>query len=212
MNYIHRDLVPLWEKYGVSAVLNGHDHTLEHYFVQGIHYGEFSSFGNTYGIGNHPEPHEQTAAYEESLVRGFLWAQVTPDSIKCQVIQGGYKEPGAGTILHEFSIKPKDISSMTEEPETKLGQFALFQSYPNPFNPSTVIAYQLGKGGHIELIIFDVTGRKVRTLVNDNQQAGRQYIHWDGSNDSGETVSSGIYFYRLKAGEYQETRKMNFLR
>ena len=217
-DYIHQALIPLYEKYGVSMVFYGHDHTLEHYYVRGIHYSQNASFGNTYGIGVNPEPHGQTAVYESSSVRGFMWAQVTPEQITCQVIQGGYKTPGAGTVLHEFAVKPRRIgrgygsgfSGMTVSSNRAGGLRA--RAFPNPFNPSTTIAYEVGEESPVDLVLYDITGQKVRTLVSANQQIGSYTLQWDGRNDAGKAVSSGIYFFRLKVGAFQETRSLTLLK
>ena len=217
-DYIHRDLLPLYENYGVDMVFYGHDHTLEHYYIRGIHYGQFASFGNTYGIGVNPEPHGETAVYEEDQVRGFLWAQVTPKQITCQVIQGGYKTPGAGTVLHEFVIEAKrrikgdpPASGGLTTSSHRVGGFRE-RAFPNPFNASTTIAYQVGEDGPVDLTLYDAAGQKVRTLVNADQRAGSYSIQWDGTNAAGEAVASGTYFYRLTIGAFQDTRSVTLLK
>ncbi|HLX11958.1 MAG TPA: right-handed parallel beta-helix repeat-containing protein, partial [Bacteroidota bacterium] len=77
--------------------------------------------------------------------------------------------------------------------------FALMQNYPNPFNPSTQIEYQLPVGGTVRLTIYDSKGQEVRTLVNENQDAGYYKAIWDGLNAAGNSVSSGVYYYRIDA-------------
>jgi hypothetical protein len=90
--------------------------------------------------------------------------------------------------------------------------FALSQNYPNPFNPVTEISYSLPEAAQVRLSIYNVLGRRVRTLVDENQNTGRKTVHWDGKDDRGSNVASGIYFYRLDAGEYTETKKMILMR
>jgi photosystem II stability/assembly factor-like uncharacterized protein len=85
--------------------------------------------------------------------------------------------------------------------------YLLFQNYPNPFNPSTNITYQIIKSGYVLLKIFDVLGRKISTLVNEKQSPGTYEISFDGSN-----LSSGIYFYKLVAGDFTETKRMVLLK
>ena len=220
-DYIHEDLLPLYEKYGVSMVLHGHDHTLEHYYVRGVHYGQFASFGNTYGIGVNPEPHGQTAVYESSAVRGFLWAQVTPGKITCQVIQGGYKTPGAGTVLHKFDVSPRGIRSLQGYPPADPGGLTVSdtwaggfrgRAFPNPFNASTTISYEVGEDSPVNLTLYDIAGQRVRTLVNADQRGGSYSVQWDGTNAVGETVASGTYFYRLTVGVNKETHRLTLLK
>ncbi len=87
-------------------------------------------------------------------------------------------------------------------------QMALFGNYPNPFNPSTTFRYGLSEPGQISLNIYNMLGQLVRTVVKDYQVAGFYEVAWDGRNETGATVSSGIYVYRMVAGTNVETRKM----
>jgi hypothetical protein len=88
----------------------------------------------------------------------------------------------------------------------------LFQNFPNPFNPLTTIEYSVAKSGPVRIVIFDVDGRRIKTLVNENISPGRHRTIWDGRNERGVTVSSGIYFYRIEIGSYISIRKMVVLR
>ena len=92
------------------------------------------------------------------------------------------------------------------------GQYSLRQNYPNPFNPSTTIRFDLPEASRVQLIIYDAMGREVRTLLWGEQSAGYQSVNWDGADDRGQPVSSGIYLYRLQAESYSETMKMVLLR
>jgi subtilisin family serine protease len=98
-----------------------------------------------------------------------------------------------------------------------LNQFQLFQNAPNPFNPETWIPYALGRQERVVISIYDVTGRLVKALDLGERDAGvymskGKAAYWDGSNESGEEVSSGIYFYTLEAGSFRATRKMFVIR
>ena len=88
------------------------------------------------------------------------------------------------------------------------GKFSLNQNYPNPFNPSTVISFDLPKQSQVTLVVYDLLGKEVKTLVNGNVNAGRQSVRWNGDNNSGLKVSSGIYIYRISANGFAQTRKM----
>jgi hypothetical protein len=85
---------------------------------------------------------------------------------------------------------------------------ALYQNMPNPFNPETKISFDLNSEWQVNLEIYNMKGQKVRTLVNDKLSAGQHSIVWDGKDDNSKQVSSGIYFYKIKAGDFQSTRKM----
>ncbi len=91
-------------------------------------------------------------------------------------------------------------------------KFMLMQNYPNPFNPNTAICFNLDRPDMVNLAVFDVNGRLIRTLISGNVAAGRGSIEWDGTNSQGNPVSSGIYFCRLKAGGKVLARKMVLLK
>lgn len=86
--------------------------------------------------------------------------------------------------------------------------YALSQNFPNPFNPGTSIRYDLPKESYVSLKIYNLLGQEVRTLIRSTQEAGRRAIYWDATDDAGHRVSSGIYFYRLIANDFVQTKKM----
>ncbi len=90
--------------------------------------------------------------------------------------------------------------------------YKLFQNYPDPFNLETKIGYQLPNRAYVEITIYDITGRKVKKLVSAIKPAGHYSVVWDGRNSHGKEVSSGVYFYRLKAKGISQTRKMILLK
>ncbi|MGB5107280.1 MAG: HYR domain-containing protein [Candidatus Zixiibacteriota bacterium] len=91
-------------------------------------------------------------------------------------------------------------------------QFSLAQNYPNPFNPETAIEYVVAKPGMVEVSIYNVMGAKVKTLVSDFQAAGSYSVKWYGNSDNGQQVASGVYFYKMTAGDYTEIKKMTLLK
>lgn len=91
-------------------------------------------------------------------------------------------------------------------------RFSLFQNHPNPFNPSTTIRFDVPYASRVKLRVFDLLGREIRTLFDGEQKAGTSDVVWDGTDYSGLRVASGVYFYRLDASGYSETRKMILVR
>ena len=87
-------------------------------------------------------------------------------------------------------------------------EFSLGQNYPNPFNPDCEIRYALPADAEVTLSIYNVLGQKVRTLVEEHQASGQKTVSWDGTDERGNKAASGIYFYRIKAGEFEDTKKM----
>jgi hypothetical protein len=84
--------------------------------------------------------------------------------------------------------------------------------YPNPFNPSTRVAFSLNKKEHVSMSVYDVSGRLVRVLVDEVREAGSYEVSWDGTNGRGRQMVSGIYFCRVEAGDYEQTLKMVLLK
>jgi len=105
-----------------------------------------------------------------------------------------------------------DISQRFGKPGKSSGnlpsEYALNQNFPNPFNPNTEISYAIPEGSLVKLEIFNIMGRKVIALVNEYQEAGNYVIAWNGRDEDGIHVSSGVYFYRITAGDFVKTRKM----
>jgi len=100
-------------------------------------------------------------------------------------------------------------------PQASIGvptEYALAQNYPNPFNAQTTISYAIPTASHVSLKIFNVLGEEVRTLVDADQQANTYQVTWDGRNSSGNQVASGVYFSTLKAGDFDATVKMVFIK
>jgi len=95
---------------------------------------------------------------------------------------------------------------------TSLDRFVLKDNYPNPFNPLTLISYELPSDRLVNITIHDMMGKKVKTLVNGLQTAGYKSIKWDATNDRNEPVSAGVYLYTIEAGDYSQTKKMVLLK
>jgi len=91
-------------------------------------------------------------------------------------------------------------------------EYAIHQNYPNPFNPVTTLRYDLPENGLVNIIIYDMLGKNVKTLINQTQDAGYKSVIWDATNDYGKPVSAGIYLYQIQAGEYIQTKKMVLLK
>lgn len=104
------------------------------------------------------------------------------------------------------------VSFTSADPPTpEAEQTKLYTNYPNPFNPSTTIYYQLGMDGPVALEIYNVKGQKIKTLVNRNESSGYHSVIWDGSDESGQQVASGLYLYKLRTIKMVKTKKMMLL-
>jgi hypothetical protein len=104
------------------------------------------------------------------------------------------------------------LTENVAEGETLPDSYALFQNHPNPFNPETEIRFQLPEASHVIVKISNSLGQEIRTLADAPYEAGYHSIRWDGKDHQRNSVSSGIYFYQLQAGEFNQVKKMNLLR
>jgi hypothetical protein len=158
------------------------------------------------------------------------WAESGAPDVDAYRVHRGYDaafEPGIGTRVAEVSglswrdpqagmfvykVTAVDKAGNESEPVASSATpatFSLGQNIPNPFNPSTVIPYTVPlSGGHVTLRIYDVAGRLVRTLVDGVQGPGIRSVEWNASDNRGQKVGSGVYFYRLTAPGFKDTRKM----
>jgi formylglycine-generating enzyme required for sulfatase activity len=149
-----------------------------------------------------------------------------PIGIAVKVLRGGnYTYPGAFAMSsHRFDTPPFVTTDhmgfrvvMREQLDAKIEtiipeRFTLHQNYPNPFNPVTTLRYELPNNSLVKIIIYSMLGRKVKTLINQTQDAGYRSVNWDATNDYGKPVSAGIYLYQIQAGEYISTNKMVLLK
>ena len=104
------------------------------------------------------------------------------------------------------------VTGINASPTAISRTYHLLPNFPNPFNPTTVIPYELPQAGQVKLVILNPLGQIVKTLINGWQTAGRHQVVWDGRSASGQLLSSGIYFYCLKTGSFKQTRKMILIR
>ena len=126
-----------------------------------------------------------------------------------------YKESGGwhkwwaidNVILRGYS-DGIDVKENVREPNS----FTLYHNYPNPFNPTTTISYYLPGSDHVRVTVFNALGQEIRTLVNGKQSRGQQTIQWDGKDNHGVSVSSGVYIYRVQAGSEVKSGKMMFIK
>jgi hypothetical protein len=127
--------------------------------------------------------------------------------------------PGAYDQTHngatDIFVAKFEICTEVELTEQVIGQpetFELSQNYPNPFNNSTTIPYQLDEPSNVNIILYNILGQRVRDLVNEHKDPGYYLLSWDGKDQSGSVVASGIYLCRIKVGQYEKTIRMLFLK
>jgi len=123
------------------------------------------------------------------------------------------KLTGEGTIkLNEVVVNETKIAVSGENLSLLPDRYDLNQNYPNPFNSETIIKYQLPENSKVEISIYNVLGQKIRILVNTDMKAGYHSVKWNGRNDAGIIVASGLYIMRIRANNFGKTKKMIYLR
>ena len=197
-----------FQAWGATAVLAGHDHTYERilkngfpYFVNGLGGRSIYSFSST------PEP--------GSMVRynsdyGAMLIEVNADSINFKF----YSIAGNGTLIDNYTILASPTSLKNEGKKT-IDEFSLQTNYPNPFNPGTTIMFEVpNRNGEafVDLTIYNTLGETVRRLVKGPLAGGSHKVVWQGANDQGQFVSSGVYFLRLRSDSFVLTQKMIMMR
>ena len=136
---------------------------------------------------------------EEAAGSGDLWIYNTIDDLN-------------EAISETFQINFDQPDSPKSTDREKAASYELEQNYPNPFNMNTEISYQTAESGSVQLIIYNLTGQKIRTLVSETQQAGHHIVRWDGKDDFGNEVSSGVYMYKLSTRDSHKIRKLVILK
>lgn len=140
-----------------------------------------------------------TAKYIESGQRKLFTIPITNGEGNIQLYKASLSDNSGDLIQAAISLEKNQ-----EVPE----RFSLFQNYPNPFNPETNISFSLPEESEVNLKIYNLRGQLIKVLVNSRLKPGLHVFTWDGKDESGRDLSSGIYFYRLIAGEYSEAKKM----
>jgi len=169
----------------------------------------------------------------EAISGGTTVTTAGPADISNALALGPYSINGYGTLTIGFALLGGDnlstlrvhadsaqavweklVALNVEEPPSpeKPDRYSLSANYPNPFNPSTQIIFQIKHTSNVQLEIYNNLGQKIRSLVNGLKESGRYQVQWDGRDETGRDVASGLYLYRLKTGEFEQTRKMLLLR
>jgi FtsP/CotA-like multicopper oxidase with cupredoxin domain len=196
--------------------------TVQHNSVAGV--------ANTYGVGFKIMGHTTSGSPSTTPPPGYVentpkdMVTALPDQVTR--IKATFDKPGR-YVWHCHILSHEDHEMMrvlhvgtgafakdgvTDATAAVPKKFTLEQNYPNPFNPSTNIRFQLPQDERVELKIYNMLGQEVRTLANEKYTAGQHTLVWDGKNNHGKAVASGIYVYKMTAGKFTRTKKMNLVR
>ncbi len=157
-------------------------------------------------------PDGQTMWQHNTSLNGgyFVPKQFAIDALGNLIIAGDENlNPNVTSVICKFSQSP---TALEQTDEILPGSIRLFANYPNPFNPETVIPFELPRAGTVELSIFNIAGQKIATLFSGNQFAGRHELRWNGMSDNGTFSASGVYFAQLAFGNQRRTLKLLLIR
>jgi len=129
------------------------------------------------------------------VVMGIPFESIYPESVRYQVMD---------QVVTYFEI----ASGISNKTDTYPNEFSLQQNFPNPFNPTTNITYNIPQSTQVQLVVYNVLGQKITTLVNQHENAGKKLVKWDGKDELGFSVSSGVYVYQIRAGDFLASQKM----
>jgi hypothetical protein len=178
---------------GVDFVLNGHNHFYQHCLANGLHHF-------TIGGGGAPLYTPSTGTYLVKSAQSYCYGvlDAAPNQIKLTV----YSNTNAVLDTITFNKPPLGITSNNG---IIANSYKLYQNYPNPFNPLTKIKFDVlqGNNTNVSLVVSDMEGKTIATLVNEQLNNGTYEVTFDGSK-----LSSGTYFYRLQAGNFSEVKKL----
>lgn len=142
----------------------------------------------------------------------YTFTLTTPADANRMSIRGRFQHQATGAAyFDDFAVVEGNVTRVKDGGAVPAA-YALSQNYPNPFNPETRISYALPKNTHVTIEIYNTLGQKVRTLVDADKAAGNYEILWDGHNDRGQVVGTGLYFYQLRTPDAKLTRRMLFIR
>jgi ankyrin repeat protein len=140
--------------------------------------------------------------------RSVFCADLDGDSDLDLAVANSYSDSVSILINQTITTDVEDSEDVDQLPE----RCSLSQNYPNPFNQSTQIEFTLAKSDFVSLNIYDLLGRKVRTLVSERLSSGYKSVLWDGRDNFGNDVASGVYFYQLRVGDFSETKNLVLLK
>lgn len=190
----------------ILATISGSVHVIHH---EGTYYENFP-FTSQDSIVSTPAIGDLDNDGDYELIVGTL------DGLHVMDVQGELGERYSWKMdrgnEHRNGYFDVTLASTKDEQNPFPSEFSLGTNYPNPFNPITNITYRLPHQVRVTLKIFDVNGREVKTLVNSEKSAGYKSILWNGINNLGEPVTSGLYFYKIEAGSFSKTKKMILLK
>lgn len=163
------------------------------------------STGNIDWKLSNPNQYVSIAGWDGSANGNSPFCDVNNDGIKEITF---YSDDSRGEMETIYIVGLQGTSNVSGNNNQIPNEISLMQNYPNPFNPTTTIEYQIQKNDFVTLKVFDSLGQLVKTLINESKQSGEYSVIFDGKNEKGQPVSSGVYYYQLQVGDFISNKKM----
>ncbi len=189
-------------------------------WAAGFTYGFFKGNGNNDGFNNVPGFPVDTQWIFPAVTQ-FDWTQYSLDvtvpddpEAKALAVRLHIYARFTGTIyFDDLTVEKLNVTSVDGTVDSSIPvTYELGANYPNPFNPSTNITFAMPEDGNVKITIFNMLGQKIKTLLNENRVAGQYEVTWNGTDQSGDIVGSGMYFYQMRTQNVVLTRKMILLK
>ncbi|MBN2013333.1 metallophosphoesterase [candidate division KSB1 bacterium] len=205
---VREHLVPIFEQFNVDMTFSGHTHDYERGFINEIYYIITGGGGCTLEEGIHAYDYEHVTVWINQ--HHFTYVQLKDNVLELKAINID------GEVIDEFVVE-KITSDMNESLLQQSQQplpatYCLHQNFPNPFNSTTQIRFDVKKQTRLNLTIHNIEGRTVKSLVNGLVEPGRHQMEWKGMNDSGEIVSSGVYLIKFQTPQFKQIQRIVILK
>lgn len=172
----------------------------------------FDSDFNHYKIDKSADPLFETDQYESIITTGTSYLDLEYIEGETVYYRISALDHAGNNGLHSQTLSVSSSLNIVNNENNLPKEFKIYQNYPNPFNPTTTLRYDLPSNGIVNVSIFDSKGRLVKTLLNKNQSAGFNSVHWNAIDENGDAISAGLYFYVITAREGQQSMKMVLLK
>ncbi len=198
---VQNNIQPLCDQYGVSILFAGHNHYYARAIVNNVQHITTGGGGAPLYA---PIPDYPNVVYAERT-HHFCKIEIENDSLDFEAVTP------SGTVIDSFTITLPIIVEVDRD-ETPIQEFTLYPAFPNPFNSSTTLTFSIPTDFNVELNLYNIQGQKIKTLVNEKLEAGYHSYSWNGKNNLGQNVNSGVYFYKIQAGDKIQGGKIILLK
>lgn len=196
-NYIQ----PLCEQYGVSILFAGHNHYYARAVVNGVQHVTTGGGGAPLYSPNPSYPNVVSTA----RAHHFCTVEIDGDVLDFKAITS------AGVAIDSFTVTPP-VGVTSDEAGPPVPDFVLYPAFPNPCNSSTTLSFSIPTASHADLNIYNILGQKIKTVIDGKLEAGYHNFSWNGEDDGGQDVSSGLYIYKLHSDDATQCGKIMLLR